>query len=370
MFEFSPSNRIETYLLASSRLVLGFLMIAIAACQNPGDNSQSSNGSQQSSDSTAKQQQAQDQNATPTTGNKRLDSLNKLLEEEGLQVDALEERARIRMQRGDRRNALFDLQQALTVDSTDAAVLHTLGELRLENNQTRQAKDNWKRCARTNPDETDCRLSLGKLYYTVAVYDEALKYLNQVIEKDPYRAEAFFYKGLIARDDRKDTAKALQFIQTAIQLKDEYVEALDLMGVLLSSQEDTLAPYYYKQVLDLQPNRADIYYKLGVHYMNLDELNRAIENYTKATEIDPKHADSYYNLGYIFIQLKEYQDARDYFTQAINAKPRTNFKAYYGRAYSQEMLGDVINARKDYQKALEIIPGYEPAREGLRRINK
>ena len=143
------------------------------------------------------------------------------------------------------------------------------------------------------------------------------------------------------------------------------------MGVSLASKGDTLAQYYYKRLLEIQPNNADVWYKLGTHYMNIDEINRAIEAYTKATTINPKHSDAYYNLGYIFtVMVPDYREALTYYSKSLKAKPENNYKAHYGRGYAFEMLGDVINAEKEYRKTLALLPIHKPAKDGLDRINR
>ena len=332
------------------------------ACADPVKNSadeQSENGNNKPSDSTQPKQ----------TSINKLDSLNRLIADNPADVNALLARARFRLKRNDERNALFDLQQAQRIDSIAPQVLQVYGELRMSQNRSREAKELWTTCARFNEQNVSCRLSLAKLYYTVQDFEKALKYVNEVIDRDRFNSEANLFKGLIVRDFKKDTARALQFIQAAIELDQDNVDALDVMGVMLTQQNDTLAPFYFRRILEKQPNRADVHYKLGVYYMQQDEINRAIESYTRAIKLDPTDADSYYNLGFIFIQLKDYREAKKYFSQAIAVRP-TSYKSYYGRGYSHEMLGDVINAAKDYRKALEVLPMYTPAREGLNRVNK
>ncbi len=303
------------------------------------------------------------------TKQERLDSLDRLLKQEPNNVEALLLRGQRGMKRGDLQNALFDFQRIREIDSTNSAMLLSLGELYMRRNQSREAKNSWIKCAKFDAEALDCRINLGRLYASIQDYDPALKYLNQAIDIDPYNAEAHLLKGVVIRDGVGDTNLALSFIQRATELNQEYIEALDLMGVMLSAKQDTLAPYYYKRILALEPERADIYYKLGVYYMNADKINRALESYTKATQLNPYDADSYYNMGYIFtVQVKDYREAKKYFDKSINARPKQNYKAYYGRGYAYEMLGDVINAEKDYLKCLELLPMYTPAKEGINRI--
>lgn len=299
----------------------------------------------------------------------KLDSLNRLVDKDSTNLEALVARARYHMRRNQSRKAQFDLYRAKRLDSTNAELLLALGQLRMNGNRSRAARNLWKRCINRHPENVPCRIKLAKLYHAVGLYDKALPVLNEALELDRYAAEAYFYKGLVVRDKTKDTTRAMPYFQRATELKDYYPEALDALGVLLTGRNDSLAPYYFQRILDREPKRADIFYKLGVHYMNTDQPNKAIEAYTKATEINPKDADSFYNMGFMFVQMKDYASARDYFAKGIRAQPKS-YKSYYGRAYAYEMLGDVINAKEDYQKVLELLPQHKPAQKGLRRVTK
>ncbi len=313
------------------------------------------------------------QEITPTVQNQNAsnDSLDVLIAAEPNNIEALTERGRIRLLRNNQNGALLDFQRVYEIDSMYAPMLLYLGELRMIRNQSRLAKNAWTNCATSDPDAIDCRINLAKLHASIQNYEPALKYLNELIAIDEFYAPAYLYKGIVVREAKQDTTLAIQYFQKATELDQDYIEALDLMGVSLASRGDTLAQYYYKRILKIQPRNADIWYKLGVHYMDIDEVNRAIEAYTQATIINPKHADSFYNLGYIFtVKVPNYQEALSYYSKSIKAKPDNNYKAHYGRGYAYEMLGDVINAEKEYRKTLAMLPIHKPAKEGLERIRK
>lgn len=308
---------------------------------------------------------------TTSSSKSKLDSLSAVISAEPNNIQALVLRGTILLQGGNQQNAWLDFQRAYAIDSLNPDLLLNLGDLYMRRNQSRQARNMWTNCAAADPQNIDCRLNLVKLHASIQNFEPALRYANEVLEIDPYNAEAYLYKGVIVRDSRRDTTLALNYFQKATELDQNYVEALDLLAVTLANQKDTLAQYYYQRILAIQPNNADVYYKLGVLYMDLNEVNRAIEAYTQATQINPYHADAFYNLGYIFtVTVKDYKEALNHYSKSIAADPDHNYKAYYGRGYAYEMLGDVIKAEKDYRKTIELLPVHQPAAEGLKRIRK
>ncbi len=298
-----------------------------------------------------------------------MDSINKLIENDKYNAELLGIRAKLHLAAQNMEAARNDINVANNIDTNVAVLREARGEMAYMLNKSRIAKQEWEACIRIDPENANCLMRLTELYIAVQNYDRALELVNRLIDIDSDDPQAYFMKGIIVRDKYQDTTLALQYFQNAVDIKQDYIDALDMLGVLLAARGDTLAKYYYQRILDQRPNRDDIYYKLGVYYMNQGETNRALEAYTKAIQINPRNTEAYYSMGYINIQLQDYARARDLFSKSIQASDR-NYRAYYGRGYSFEMLGDVLNAQKDYRKALEILPVYSPAREALERVNR
>jgi len=338
------------------------ILLVFVACQSkPETSSNSDNGTE------TKQTEVMNIKPLPKKPSNPLDSLNNYLANKPGNVDALIVRAELYLKNKNLPAAAGDIKAALAIDSNRAEIHKVKGDIHYIQNQSRFARNEWTKCVKLDEKNTDCRMKLTEIYLAVKNYDKALEQVNAVIEYEPNYAPAYFFKGYLIRDYKGDTLTALQYFQKAIDLDQDYIDALDMMAVTLTNRKDTLARYYYERILELQPNRYDIYYKLGVYYTNIDEINRALEAYTKALQINPRDPESLFNLGYLHVELKQFQKAREYFNKAIKVKDR-NYKAYYGRGYTFEVLGDVINAEKDYRKALEILPVYEPAKNGLNRI--
>lgn len=315
-----------------------------------------------------KAEPANPQNAAATYRSP-LDSITDIIEEEGKSAELLTDRANLYLIYQNVDAARNDINEAMLLDSGLAELHEVKGEMHFMLNQSRRSKKEWEKCLKLDPKNSVCIMRLAELMIAVGNYDRALELVNQQIEMDNTDAQAYFMKGIIVRDKGQDTALALQYFQNAIDLRQDYIEAIDMMAVTLAERQDTLAKFYYDRLLDLQPNNADTYFKLGVYYQNLNELNRAIESYTQATQLNRRHAESYFNLGYLHVELDLHQQARDYFTKVIENKERP-YQAYYARGYTFEVVGDVLNARKDYRKALEILPMYKPAQEALARVNR
>lgn len=305
----------------------------------------------------------------PTGEMVAIDSLSRVLKADPDNQEAYLMRADLLLKRREAQSAANDIYNAMQLDSSSAKARLLKGQLHFIQNRTRLSKIEWEKCIKLEPQNVECRLKLAELYIVVMDFETALKLLDEVIRIDNKNPEAYFFKGMVMRDLKQDTALALQYFQRAIDLKQDYVRALDMMGVMLSARNDTLAKYYFQRILEMEPNRADIYFKLGVFYMSQNEINRALENYTKAVQLNPRDADSYFNLGFMHVELKQYEKASEYFTKAIEVRDK-NYKAYYGRGYCYEMSGQFKKAKEDYRKAIESNPVYRPAGVAMERVNR
>ena len=295
------------------------------------------------------------------------DSLNNWIAEHPTDAQALIARARYYIDRKNFKYAYADANDAMALDSLDPDVLLVWGDVNFLQNKTRISKNAWEKCIRLDKQSVDCRLKLAELYNIVQDYRKSLQLVNEVIDINPNEPVAYYIKGINVRDMNGDTNAALQYFQKSIDLDNNYVTALDMMGVMLSAKKDPLALAYFNRILELKPNDRTTYYNIGMYYLKMQDWNNAIQAFTTCTQINPKDIESLFNLGYIHLQLGRNDIARDYFTEALAIQP-VNHRALYGRAYAYEMLGDLTNAEKDYKEALTYNPQHEPSRIGLQRV--
>lgn len=327
------------------------LMFVLWSCSGPG------------SENTNREVEQTDSHKTP------VDSLTALIERYPDNAIYLAERASLYLDNRKYKEALEDIDKAWLLDSNHIRVQLIRGDVYYVLNRTRASRDSWQRCVEQDPDNETCRMRLAELYLAVKDLEAALEHLKVILEKNKTNANAHFMMGVVIRDLYGDTDRALLSIQRALEIREDYLDALDMMGVLLTAKGDPLAIKYLQNALSYAPDRHDLLYKLGYAYMRFGKFNDAMDMFTKATIIDPNDEQSYFNMGYIHVETKNYQIARDYFDKAIKANP-SSFKAYYGRGYTNELLGNVKGAIEDYTHALTLNPDYEPASESLKRLGR
>ncbi len=106
----------------------------------------------------------------------------------------------------------------------------------------------------------------------------------------------------------------------------------------------------YKNVLRLNPNIADVHYKLGYEYELKKEPNKAIDEYLKTLEIEPESANTCYNLGLSYQAEGRYDRSEDYLLRAVKLKPTdADFHYSLGALYKEEHRID--EAKEQFREA-------------------
>lgn len=272
--------------------------------------------------------------------------------------------------------ALLDINKALSIDSTKADYFIIRSDIFFAMGKGTKSKESLLKAIAIEPDNQEALLKMAELHFYFQEYDNTFKYLDKVAALDKLNATVWFMRGMTYKD-MGDTAKAVKSFMEAIQLDQNYYDAYLYLGILHAARKSKLAADFYSNALNVRPNSPEVLYNLGLFYQETENYDKAIQTYTMVTSQDIKPDSpqflflkhSFYNLGYVNLQYTQlYRQAVKYFSSAIALDP-VFVEAYYNRGYSYELMGDVINARKDYTKALQLRTNYEMALKGLNRLD-
>lgn len=162
----------------------------------------------------------------------------------------------------------------------------------------------------------------------------------------------------------------------------------------LAEGKTDLALFEYIRAAELEPDNADIFYKIGAINLQKNAPNKAQSAFKLALARDPQHAGALEGLGLLLLQQRDYAGARDRLERATQNDPqrwksfnalgiladlRGDFAAartYYEAAllasprnalirnnlgYSRYLAGDWAGAEREYRAALNLAPRYERA---------
>jgi tetratricopeptide (TPR) repeat protein/CHAT domain-containing protein len=119
-------------------------------------------------------------------------------------------------------------------------------------------------------------------------------------------------------------------------------------------QYDKSIPYF-RQVLEVKPDKAEVWHKLGFALEDFDEYQEASICYGRAVEIKPEFHIALYSQGTSLLNIKQYEEAIKSFDRAININPNDYETCYYkGTALSN--LERYEEAIKSFDEAISINP--------------
>ena len=184
----------------------------------------------------------------------------------------------------------------------------------------------------------------------------------------------------------------------------EHAAALIAQGnQLLSQGKDTEALALYRQAEQLMPQDEDVHYNLGIARARLGQTNEAVAEYETALRIFPDYVEVHNNLGNLLLRSGKVDEALKHFRAAIKALPDyapghnnlgnalrkagksqeaviefvkaseldTNYwEAHFNLADAYRSQNRLPEAAAEYREVLRLKAGFEPAQQGLVRVER
>jgi len=235
-------------------------------------------------------------------------------------------------------------------------------------------KDDWGRKyadANTQPIKEklikeEKRAKDDKLAKAEAKQNKASEAYKKEINK--LAVEEYFVQGFNAQENGA-TDKAIDYYQKAIELTPEDALIYIKMGSAYSEKEDyNQAIIYFQKAIDINPYSAYAYNNLGNAYAAIRDYTQALYCFNKAILIDPYEPYAYNNMGNAYSAQKDYVNAIDYYTKAVKADP-TFAGAYCNMGTTYADLHDYKQALDCYQKAISLDPGLADAYNNMGYVN-
>ena len=129
---------------------------------------------------------------------------------------------------------------------------------------------------------------------------------------------------------------------------------------------------YFKQALELEPNRQDIpsiYSYMGACLKDMGKYSQALEVLIQGETYDNERTDIYNLMGFCYFKLKNYESAIESFKKNIRLDPGSAID-YANIASNYRDMGDKEKAVQYYKIALQINPEIEFAKNNLEKLTQ
>lgn len=115
------------------------------------------------------------------------------------------------------------------------------------------------------------------------------------------------------------------------------------------------AVFEYIRSLELDPDNADTFYKIGTINLHKQVHDKAASAFRLALEREEKHAGALEGLGLMLMKEREYEQAQELLEQSVAAE-NTRWQAHNALGIMADLRGDFPEAREHYDRALAIAP--------------
>ncbi len=323
-------------------------------------------GGNEANDATAISNSTNNPSGTTGQGSALLDKMTTALQDDPMNDALYFSRAELYYKKEMYDEAIRDISQAVTIDSTNVNYMHLLADIYLDYYQSRKALNTMRKAATLYPERIPTLLKLTEFLLILQQNKEAFRVLDQVLKLDPQNSEAYFMMGLNFRD-LNDDARAINSFQTAVENDPDLTEAWMLLGDLFSKKDNPIALQYYDNAIRLDSTNLNFIFAKANYLHNQGDLEEAIGLYEKIFKKDPQNTLAYYNLGLLYMEMDSIQLAKERFDMALKMDPM-HAMAYYYRGEAAEKQGDLEAAKKDFEQALVLQPDMLKASEGMARM--
>lgn len=174
------------------------------------------------------------------------------------------------------------------------------------------------------PEEPVVKFALAEVYFTIEDYQNAIQYYEDIVEAGEVEIAGTLLSVRLGN---------------AYLMIGQYKEAIDYLNDALSYKDDP-----------------EVYYQLGLVYVQQEEYTQALEPLNKAKTLDPSLSSVYILLAEVYEQQNKLEKALEEIEEGINFN-EINVEFYFKAADLATKLNDYEKAEIYYERAMEIEPG-------------
>jgi tetratricopeptide (TPR) repeat protein len=283
-------------------------------------------------------------------------------------------------------DALLTFNKILQINPKDACAHHNLGDIWYKKGDLNKALSHYEKASSFQPNNKNFRKKLAHFYYSSpGRTGDAIEHYCQIIESDPSDSDAHMILGHISVAIKKfDEAKIffrrvleIDPFNTVAQKQLNNLETIETpspasespedlyknaMAFVNKGQEDA-AIRALDSLLKLFPDFAIAHNDIGVLFLNKGNKIKSLFHFYKATELQPENISFQKNLAeFYYFELNEIQEAMQIYTKILDSEPK-DFETLLTLGLICEKLEKFEDAKDFYSRVLEIDPANKEARQ-------
>lgn len=309
-----------------------------------------------------------DTGGVTNSGDSAIDKITALIQENERDPDLYFQRAKLFYEKGSLQNSIIDLQQAIALDSINPEYFHLLSDAFLDFANPDEAMRILNRVLAMYPERIPSLLKMAELKFILEDYDGSILTVNEIVRLDPQNDEAYFMLGMNFKS-LGDTPRAINAFQTAVEMNSGLTDAWIILGELYEAKKDPLALKYYESAILSNPASMQALHAKAFYLQNHGDIVGAINIYRNIIVTDKTYEDAYLNAGLLYLEVDSLDKAFEQFNLLAGIAP-TNPMGFYMRGIANEKKGNLNDALRDYESALNLNQNDEKVRKAIEDLKR
>ncbi len=217
------------------------------------------------------------------------------------------------------KSAIDIFNESVSIDPLKSQTYSILATCYYEMGDTKKAIESGKLGYEKNPEDFQTNFTLGQILSLIGDKKEALFHVEKSVQLDPSNTDAVRQLATLYYDNGN---------------KEKSVETFE---VAIKQEEDKII-------------KANLYFNLGVLYMQLDQFEEAEDNFFFAYDLNPEDTEALSGIAQTFENAEKWRRASKFYRELIQLEPE-NPDHYKGMARVLINQGDMDGATKYFEKA-------------------
>lgn len=202
----------------------------------------------------------------------------------------------------------------------------------------------WSQVIEVHPRSEWAYMSRGIYFAEIGNYQKALLDLNKSIELRPF-AQSLYERGLIL--EKTSLALAMNDYQQSILIDSNFAKSHMNIGVINAKNGDFEAAIRsFQKAINADPNYSLAYFNCATAYKILQEFDKSHDCYSSAIKLEPNNTNYRKFRGVLLTDMNEPQKAIEDFNFLISNSPK-EADAYFLRSINLKKLNKFDQAKKD-----------------------
>ncbi len=262
--------------------------------------------------------------------------------------------------RGDQKEALKYLEQAVTTGKAEAFIARAV--YHVKRNETNEAIKYLDKAIDKEPSNIPAQELKGSVLISAGRHKEAISVFEGIERINPRVGLSSLVKAYLVMKRPED---ALESVKKELKKDPENADLLAEVSRIYSlmGKKDEAAANA-REMIRLKPDSAAGHIVLATVYKQNKETDKAIESLKDAQKLDKKDANIHMLLGVVYASRKDYRAALDEFGKAEELSPR-NPQPIFEHGVVLNLMGNKKEAAGEYIRVLRLSSNHVPALNNL-----